>query len=205
MTTKTVNLYTFNELSDSAKEKARNWWREGNNDDTFWSECTIDEAKEQAKNMGFDVEEILWSGFSSQGNGACFTGRWNSNDFGPEKVADGWGESDSTAKIKQIGSAFGEFSKQYPELQVKISPTDRYCHVRSVDYDFYVFDQETGEEIDRPENFSEKDFKESCVDLFQWIYRQLEKDWDYNNSDECVDENITNNDYTFLADGTRED
>lgn len=36
-------------------------------------------------------------------------------------------------------------------------------------------------------------------------YGQREKEYEYQNSDECVDENITNNDYTFLADGTRED
>ena len=28
MTTKTINLFTFDELSDKAKEHAREWWRE---------------------------------------------------------------------------------------------------------------------------------------------------------------------------------
>lgn len=204
MTTKTVNLFTFDELSDSAKEKARQWWRECSVGDSFWSECIEDEAKEQASFMGFDVEKVLWSGFCRQGDGACFTGRWNANDFGPNKVADGWGECDTTSKLKRIAGVFEEFAKQYPELQVKISHNDRYCHERSVDYDFYFFDQETGEEKDWPENFSERTFKETCIDLFRWIYCQLEKEYEHQNSDECVDESILIK-YTFLENGKRED
>ncbi len=36
-----------------------------------------------------------------------------------------------------------------------------------------------------------------------WIYRQLEKEYEYQNSDECVDENILCNSYTFTEDGKR--
>lgn len=38
-----------------------------------------------------------------------------------------------------------------------------------------------------------------------WIYRQLEKEYEYQNSDECIDENLMGNSYTFREDGTRED
>lgn len=30
----------FDELSDEAKERAREWYRQGNCDDSFWSETT---------------------------------------------------------------------------------------------------------------------------------------------------------------------
>lgn len=205
MKTKTINLYEFNELSEAAKEKARNWWRECSVGDSFWSERILDETKEQASFMGFDVEKILWSGFYYTGDGACFIGRWNANDLNPEEVAYGWGECDSTSKIKQIAEMFEKFSKCYPELQVKISHNNHYCHEMSVDYDFYFFDQETGEEKDYPEDFSERAFKETCVDLFKWIYRQLEKEYEYQNSNECVDESILANEYSFRECGTRED
>lgn len=36
-----------------------------------------------------------------------------------------------------------------------------------------------------------------------WIYRQIEEQWDYLNSDEAVDETITSNEYTFLESGSR--
>ncbi len=204
MTTKTINLYTFSELSDEAKNRARSWFRQASGDDSFWSESVIDDAKEQASLMGFNVSDVYFSGFSSQGSGACFTGEWNAKNFQPNKVADGWGESDATAQIKRIGSGFEEFSREYPNLQVKISHRDRYCHERSVDYDFYLRD-ENGYDVDWPESFNEKDFKEACVDLFKWIYRQLEKEYEYQNDDEQVDESILANSYTFLESGKRED
>lgn len=205
MTTKTINLYEFNELSESAKENAREWYRQGNREDAFWADCIEDEARQQANYMGFDVEKILWSGFWCQGDGACFIGRWNANDLTIDKVADGWGESDSTAEIKEIAQRFTDFAKQFPELQVKISHNNRYCHERSVDYDFYFFDKETGEEKDWPENFNEKDFKEACVDFFQWIYQQLEKEYEHQQSDEVIDELMEANGWTFTEDGRRED
>lgn len=205
MKTKTINLYTFNELSDSAKERARDWWRKAFSGDNFWAEYTEEEARQQANFMGFNVEKILWSGFASQGDGACFIGRWNAQDLTTNEVANGWGECDSTTEIKAIAAKFAKLAEQFPELQVKISHRDRYCHERSVDYDCHFFDLETGEEKDWPDNFFEIDFKEACVDLFQWIYRQLEKEYEYQNSAECIDELLVSNGYTFTEDGRRED
>lgn len=79
MITKIINLYSFSELSDKAKDKARNWYREVSNSDNFWSESTIDEAKEQGVNMGLDIDKIYWEGFYSQGSGACYTGTWSAS------------------------------------------------------------------------------------------------------------------------------
>lgn len=45
MKTKTITLYTFDELpTEKAKEKAREWFREGNDGSWEW-ECTIENAK----------------------------------------------------------------------------------------------------------------------------------------------------------------
>ena len=37
--------------------------------------------------------------------------------------------------------------------------------------------------------------------LADWFYRQLEQAWEYENSDENVDETIRINEYDFTADG----
>ncbi|CAB4213043.1 hypothetical protein UFOVP1444_53 [uncultured Caudovirales phage] len=39
-----TKVYTFDELSDSAKDKARQWYREGALDHEWW-DCTYDDAK----------------------------------------------------------------------------------------------------------------------------------------------------------------
>ncbi|BBF82611.1 hypothetical protein EM6_3252 (plasmid) [Asticcacaulis excentricus] len=49
---------------------------------------------------------------------------------------------------------------------------------------------------------------ESCVteamrDLARWLYRQLEAEYTFQQSDALVDEAICANDYTFTADGRR--
>ena len=40
-----------------------------------WSDETIDEFKAKAFALGISVGSVYWSGFWSQGDGACFTGR----------------------------------------------------------------------------------------------------------------------------------
>lgn len=44
MKTISIDLYTFDELSDKSKEKARNWYRTDYPDSGWW-ECTYDDAR----------------------------------------------------------------------------------------------------------------------------------------------------------------
>lgn len=46
--------------------------RDWNVDDSHWYEFTIDDFTEVAKNFGFDIHDVRFSGFSSQGDGASF-------------------------------------------------------------------------------------------------------------------------------------
>lgn len=50
---------------------------------------------------------------------------------------------------------------------------------------------------------AEEEITEALRDLARWLYRSLEKEWDYQSSDEAVDEVIRANRYTFTADGSR--
>jgi hypothetical protein len=72
-TKKCITVYKFDELSDEAKEKAREWWREGGLD-YEWYDCVESDFKEIGKILGIDVTKIFFTGFSSQGDGACFEG-----------------------------------------------------------------------------------------------------------------------------------
>ena len=44
---------------------------------------------------------------------------------------------------------------------------------------------------------------EALRDLARWLYRQLEREYDYLTSDDTVDESIALNQYTFTAQGRR--
>jgi hypothetical protein len=68
---------TYDQLEDQAKKKARDWFRQGCCEDSYWSESTLDDWKETLMEMGFgydkDSVDISFSGFWSQGDGASFT------------------------------------------------------------------------------------------------------------------------------------
>ena len=100
MRTEALHIYTYEELSDEAKAKARDWYRK--NDDNEYSEFVIDDAKEVAALMGWEIDKVYYSGFWSQGDGACFEGimRYNkgcaklvkayTNDAELNRIAEAW-------------------------------------------------------------------------------------------------------------------
>lgn len=71
--------FTYEELSPKAKEKALEWW--ASTQDHDWWDCTYEHAKEDGKEKGFDIEDIRFSGFWSQGDGASWTGRVDLKQF----------------------------------------------------------------------------------------------------------------------------
>lgn len=81
MQTKTYNIYTYDELTTEAQEKARDWYKEGN--EYFWLEEYITEkAEELLKNAGFTNlhnPKPFYSLSYCQGDGAMieFTGEYN--------------------------------------------------------------------------------------------------------------------------------
>jgi hypothetical protein len=86
-----TKVFKFEELSDKAKEKAREWFREGALDHDWW-DTEYDEAASIGEMMGISLRRkpvklhgggtrydpaIYFSGFSSQGDGACFEAHYS--------------------------------------------------------------------------------------------------------------------------------
>jgi len=206
MTTKTINLFTFNELSDSAKEKARDWWRSCNDGDTFWSECVIDEAKEQGRNMGLSIDNIWFRGFASQGDGACYEGTWHACDVKTGEAAKDWGDSPETKEIRRIAAQFEETAKNFPNASFSVKHSGHYYHEFSTSFNVSLGEDEDNGSISQEEwSRAEGDLIETARDYMRWIYKQLEKECEYQNSDEVIDELLESNGYTFLENGERED
>ena len=211
----TMTAYEFDELSDKAKEKAREWWRNASAGDSDWSEYTIEEAVREAALMGIDItnkqdgrgDRIYWSGFWSQGDGACFEGTWRASDVKAGKVADGWGESPATTEIKRIAAKFDRIAKAYPESSFSVKHSGHYSHENCTDFTFHFPDDNDGEdwpEDKRLEWDAECEaLKEAAKDLMRWIYSRLEDAYEWQNADEQVDENIRANDYLFSEEGKR--
>lgn len=49
----------------------------------------------------------------------------------------------------------------------------------------------------------ERQIVEAFRDLARWLYRQLEREYEYQTSDEAIDETILANEYTFTETGRR--
>ena len=199
----------FDELSDEAKERAREWYRQGNCDDCFWSECTIDDAKEIGKYMGIDIENIYFSGFWSQGDGACFEGTWRAKDVQADKLKE---YAPQDKELHRIVDGLAKIAKEYPDGYFKVRHRGHYSHSGCTAFDVELpTEQENELEYDSPEykllqvklGEDEETLIELARDFMNWIYRQLEKEWDYQNSNEQVEESIRCNEYEFLKDGTR--
>jgi len=54
--TKTITLYTFNELSDKAKDKARDWWRDLSINDAWYESVYEDAEQVGLKITAFDID-----------------------------------------------------------------------------------------------------------------------------------------------------
>jgi hypothetical protein len=188
----TTTVYNFSELSDKAKEKARQWWRDSFE---FDASSILDDAKAIGKFLGYDISKIYYSGFSSQGDGACFEGAWNGIlDLDGLKAY-----MSKDEELQKIGAALAREVAAFPTASLTVKHHGRYYHDKST-----VFDIDCGNGIySQSADDCAKQLIDLSRDFMRWIYRQLEQEYNYQNSDEAVDENINANEYTFTEDGKR--
>jgi len=66
--------YTYEQLNDNAKEKVKQWWYEHGAEHEWW-DCAYEDFKEKGYELGFVIDKINFSGFYSQGDGACWSGQ----------------------------------------------------------------------------------------------------------------------------------
>ena len=171
MRTEALHIYTYEELSDEAKAKARDWYRK--NDDNEYSEFVIDDAKEVAALMGWEIDKVYYSGFWSQGDGACFEG------------------------IMRYNKGCAKLVKAYTN-EASVKHRGHYQHEMCTEFDCGDTRHNYGW-LQNPE--AEDDIKEIARDFMRWIYKRLEAEYEYSVSDEVVAETIIANGYEFTEDG----
>lgn len=185
MKTITQNVYTFDELSEEARKKVLENLRDMNVDFVGWDECVLEDMKEQLEKAGFMEPKIFYSGFSSQGDGACFDVSYIDVDL---IIANSGVPEFAQLKGKLVGGI------------KKNSYANHYSHAgtRYVELDYDDSDEEQDEELlTRLTEYVEQRRVEYCYD----IYNALGKEYDYQTSDEAVIEAIRINEYLFYGDG----
>lgn len=189
MRTETIvkTYYTFDELDDDAKEKAREWYREGALD-YDWYDYIHEDAKEIAGLFGLEIDKIYFSGFSSQGDGACFIGSYSYRKGSVKAVREYAPNDEALHSI--VARLAAVQKKHFYGLSAVISCNSWYYHEKSMTIDVYGDD---GNAIVSDDN----EVIEAIEDFASWIYSRLEGEYDYLLSDECVDDMIRANEYEF--------
>jgi len=184
MRIKEVNVYTYGELSERAKDKVKHWL---NDDDSFLLTDTLE--NDLSEFYKIPHAELSYSLSSCQGDGVSFTGRWENEEAMTilNKVYDN--------KVP------ARLIKVLPYFTLKFERISHQCaHEYTVQTELYSH-RYYGKALAK--------FIESCEETInEWrigICRELEKtgyaELEYQNSEECMIETCEANDYEFYANG----
>jgi len=200
----------YKDLSDTAKKHAFERHQEyAQSNDYYWWESTQEYWVEKLEGLGIytSTEQMFFSGFGSQGDGACFTGSIN---------------------LREFLEAHPDLKKEHAKLYMAVIPFDA---IRGAACDFYdivlsrivgsqynheytiqigswevdilpELDDEEGEDYERLFVDAEADIEWQCREYMRQLYRELEAEHDYQQSMECFLEEVDYKDFDEEGDLT---
>ena len=187
------------------KDELIDKYRDINVDDDYWYECIKDNLNGDLEEQGFRLDQMYFSGFWSQGDGACFTGRMVDWKKFCEKVPQFVQDFPNTAIFLQDEG--GNYT---------ITHTGRYYHQYSTSHDYEADVASQAELLSLvtdaiPQDDIEADMRLAIYkaamqegDVGDWLkdyfrglmrdlYRTLEEEYNHLTSDEVVWETIQAN------------
>lgn len=188
---------------DELIEKHRYW----NVEHIDWWDSTYDDFKERMKTIGIEVDRMYFSGFWSQGDGACFEGSVTDWDLFLRSLG-------YTDKVL-IQHAMDHFS-------FSVEHSGYYCHENCTRFSADLCTPDSAADEDFAERYGpllwdaddvrtkawlallnkydsielEDEFEEVFKDYMRQLYKNLEAEYDYLTSDEAVWESLEANDMT---------
>jgi len=210
-------VYKYHELSDAAKQKAIDWYRAACAGDMYYSEYVLEDAARMAFLLGIELSThtiplmsgetrqepiIYFSGFASQGDGACFEGEYSYKKGAIKAITDETGGTDS--ELIRIATELQEVQK---EFFYSLNATMRHSSNHYYHSGCMTVETDLSDSVDLWGNRDLEDAAESVGQLMRdfadWIYKRLEDAYDYENSDEQIIESIIANAYEFDDTGER--
>jgi len=191
MRTATINIHTFDELSDTAKEKARDWWRECDDGDSDLADESVHDFIQHKYPFLTDTK-AQWQVAYCQSDDFTFT--------------DGEIDLASFMRRECIEVTFKEVYESakigLAEARFHFTHTGGgggYCNI-CIDLD---------EDKPNPESMGASSVQElettltnAIRDIEKEAYRYLRTEYDYRNGNKQVDDIIRSNEYEFTADGS---
>ena len=197
-------IFKYEELDDRAKDKAKDWYRQFVfNEHCDW-EFVLEDAVQAAEILGIGIgrrrgsweSAIYFSGFWSQGDGACFEGSYRYAKGAAKRVREEYPEDKELHRIADELQTIQR--RNFYKLCARMTHSGRYSHSGCMDVSVWHYDDQYRDIGD-----AEDDIAQLMRDFADWIYGQLEKEYEYQCSDNVVEESIIANEYEFDEYGDR--
>lgn len=206
-----ITVFRFDELTEDARDRARAWYRDGGFD-YDWFDAVYEDFQRIAEILGIRFKTrtvrlmgggtrqdpcIWFTGFWSQGDGAAFEGHFS---YCKGAAAEIRAYAPRKAQLHCIADVLQQVQRRnFYQLTAEATHRGRYYHEYSMAI-AVTRDSPTWQDMTAD---AEEIVTEALRDLARWLYRQLEREYDYLTSDEAVDEAIAANGYTFTEAGKR--
>jgi len=202
---------SFSGLSEKAQQRAIDDARYSEVDSGYdWWDNVFEDAVRMAALLGIEIDQrngehhsyagpkIYFSGFCDQGDGACFQGTYRPK---PDAFAAVKAEcnDETLISLAERLTTLNVESTLHHEVKlcyVTVSTYGRYSHSNTMSAT-YEYDADVAE----TDSAFEDDLLACLREFADWIYNQLEAEFDYLTSDEVVKERLIADEYIFDEDG----
>ena len=190
----TATAYTYDELTEDAQKTAIEKCRTATTEDFEWWRDDYDYWKEKLAKLGYEVEDIWFSGFWSQGDGACFEGSLNVLEW--LEATDGEKQDASTRSLRYWLKRLDPAA-----AYVNIGHRGNYCHK----FTMYV-EVEWAEWPEPPKAGEQLLALEPAIldharDMAQKIYDGLQETCEGMMKDDYIADHLQINEYLFWKNG----
>lgn len=221
MRTIETNVYQFDELNESAKDRARSWFRDLIEPNDY-ADSTLEDATRLLSLIGVDIRQrpvklrgggtrmepdVYWSVGGGQGDGASYSASYTYQEGGTATLEQ---EAPSTwnGKEQEQNAALNRIARELASIQrrnfYRIDASISHPQISFRIHRSFSIDVDVSRSDDVALSDADADAMKECFeDIAQWIYRQLKVEYEYRVSDEAVDEDIRVNEYEFTEDGER--
>ena len=188
--TKEFKVYDYSDVIKNEELKGRvlEKMSDVNIFEEWWDFC-FEDFKEIAKLIGIDIKNIYFSGFYSQGNGACFEGYYS---YAKQSIKNLKAFCPNETEVFKIAEGLQAIQKKHLySLSASVKHSGHYYHSGCTEIQVYKNDSyEDIQEID-----------ELLRDFMDWMYSKLRKEYEYLTSEESILETIEINEYKFNENG----
>ena len=140
----------------------------------YWYENVIDAAKEIGAILGFHIDNVYFSGFWSQGDGACFTGDLYYAKGAARRIRE---YAPQDTELHDIADRWTALQRaNFYAISGTVSHSGHYYHSGCTTFDFEDARHNYGWTNG---GFDEDEAKQIARDFMDWIYSRLETEYEY--------------------------